>query len=376
VAVPTQMRFLLSARINRIIGTLASELELRRPLNFLNRLPIVSAFDDEITGRFTGHVIAADVIADDQKANVQDSLQLELVSDTIPNIKIGQRLGQRLLNRLYQLMNSGNVMGQNALKNWDMQLAANLLLAIRQRQNAMACAMMLDTFTYARFGVNITGASWGMPAGLKVTSGVAWNGNPTTATPLSDIWSLDQYARLNYGIAFNVVTMGTLDFRDMIATTEFANKAWQTLGASFLTTSAALPTKNDPAMLAVAGRVLGKTILLDDTTYNERNAAGTFTTTRVLPAHKVLLSRSQDEGDGQIMDLANGVTTESIAANLMTTDMIGADREGGVPPESYGPIAYYTPRADLNPPDCTAWGVARSFPRKFQPEATAVLTVG
>jgi hypothetical protein len=364
----TQMRFLMTARINRIIGTLAAELEIKRPLNFLARLPLVPAYDDELIGRFTGKILAADIVADDQEAVVNESMQLELFTHAIPNVKHGQRLGQKMLNRIKQLEAQPTVQGENALADWEMSLAENLLTGIRQRQNAMACSMMLDTFTYSRFGVQILGASWGMPANLKVTTGTAWAANPTTATPLSDLWAIDQVARLAYGIEYDTWTMGTADFRAMTATTEFANKATLTLGAAFLLTGAAIDTKNDPKMLQLAQQVSGKTIVLDDTTYNEKSAAGTVSTTRVLPANKVLLSRREDENNGRAYDFANGVVTESIVADLVggAPDGIGGDQ--------YGPIAYYAGRPDLNPPDVSAWAVARCFPRKFVPECTAVLT--
>jgi hypothetical protein len=368
----TQMRFLSTARINRIIGTLAAKLEIERPLVWLDRLNLVPAFNDELTGRFTGKVLAADLIVDDQRAVVQENMSLELVADTIPNIKIGQKLPQRLLDRLRQFEQQGTVSGENALRDWDMKIAENLLLSVRQRQNAIACAMMMDSFSYDRLGVKITGATWGMPANLKVTPSVAWGGNPTTATPLSDIWNIDQVARLAYGIEYDTVTMSTSDFRDMAATTEFAQRATLVIGAHFLLSSAALRTKNDPEMMKIAKQVLGKEIVLDDHTYNVRANDGTITTTRTLPLHKVVLHRSQDERDDSIWDMANGMPTESIVADMIGQG-VGADLGG----EQYGPIAYWTPASpDLNPPGAVCFAVVKSFPRKFVPESSAVLTVG
>lgn len=363
----TNMRWLTTARISRIIGTLANQLEIGRELIYLRRLPIVPAFDDELVGRFTGRIIAADLIADDQKAVVQESMQLEVVTHAAPNIKIGQRLGQKLLNRIDQLERGVlPTAGANAMRNWDNQLAENLLLGVRWRMNALACAMMIDSFAYDRFGIKITGGTFGMPAALKVAVGVAWS-TAATATPLSDIFGIDQVARLNYGISYDTVTMTTADFRNMVKTTEFANQATMILGAAFLLTPAALQTKNDPRMMQQAQQVLGKRIVLDDFQFTTRNNAGTIATTRALPTGTVLLSRSQDEGNGMVMDMANGVPTETIAARLTG----GAPGLGG---DRVGPLAYYTGRQDLNPPDLTAWGVAKAFPRKHIPEATAVLT--
>lgn len=362
----SQMRWLTTARINRIIGTLAATLEIQRPLIYLDRLPLVNAFDDDLVGRFTGKIIAADLIADDQEALIQESMTIEVVTHAAPNIKIGQRLGQKLLNRI-KTLEEGNmaVSGQNALADWDNNLAENLLLGIRWRMNALACAMMIDSFTYNRFGLQVAGGTWGMPAALKVAVGTVWSN--IASTPLSDIYGIDQVARLTYGISYDTITMTTPDFRNMVKTTEFANQATLVIGAQFLVTPTALRVKNDPQMLELAKTVIGKTIVLDDFQFNTRNNAGTLTSTRALPTGTVLLSRQQDIGDTQVMDMANGIPTEAIVADMIG----GVDGLGG---EQFGPVAYFTGRNDLNPPDMTAWGVAKAFPRKHVPEATAVLT--
>jgi hypothetical protein len=368
----TQDRLLSSARFNRIVGRLAPQLDLERPLNFLNRLSLVPAFDDELTGRFTGKVLAADVIADDQEAVVQESLSLDVVTHSAPNIKIGERLGQKLLNKLTQWQAGlyRSVSGQDALRDWENDLANKLVLGVRQRLNAMAAAMLMDSFTYNRFGVQITGATWGMPSNLKVTTGVTW-ATSATATPLNDMWAVDQVSRLQYGISFDQVYMSTTAFREMVSTTEFASKAAIPLTAGFGITAANLPTKNDPAMKVIAERILDKTIILDDTTYNERANDGTITSVRVLPVNKVILCRSQDDGNAEAYDMANGQVTESMVADLIGGGMIGGNLTGNIT----GPVGYYTGRVDLNPPDAVAWAVARCFPRKFLPEASAVLTV-
>lgn len=374
MAVLTQWRFLNSARLNRIVGTLAAELEIRRPLVYLERTPLVAADDDELTGRFTGKIMAADIVTDDQKAVVNQSMTLELITNVIPNVKHGERMGQKFLNRIERLKNGTLAVtsGENRLKDWEAQIAENLLLGLRWRLNAMACAMMMDTFSYNRFGVQIAGASWGMPSDLKVTVGTAWGANPTTADPLGDILAIDQTARLKYGIEFDTVTMGTLDFRDMVATTSFANRAALIVQAHFLTGPSALLTRADPEMKVLAQRILGKDIVLDDHQYNERASDGSITTTKTLPRFKIILSRAQDHGNAQAYDMANGVPTEAIVA-----DMIGMAPAGLGGREQYGPVSYYTPADDaLNPPGIDAWAVARCFPRKFIPESTAVLTVG
>lgn len=360
-------RFLDNARINRIIQTLASELNIARPLIYISRLPIVNAFDDEIMGRFTGKVIAADIIADDQEAVVQEGLKVELTTTQIPNLKVGQRVGQAALSRMERLQRASIVEEENAMADWEQTIARNLLLGVRQRMNAIACAMMIDAFTYDRMGVQITGATWGMPANLKVTPATGWAS--TSSTPIADAFSMDAVAQDSYGMMFDTMTLSSLNFTQMTNTTEFANKAALVLGAGFLTASSALLTGDRTRMQALAGQILNKRIVIDDATYTERSNSGVPSTTRYLPQHKVLLSRSQDEGNGNVMDFANAIVTESIVASMMAN---GPEGLGG---PQYGPIAYWTGRPDLNPPDIVGWGVARGWARKIVPEATAVLTV-
>jgi hypothetical protein len=44
------------------------------------------------------------------------------------------------------------------------------------RQNALLCAMQCDLgFNYNRLGISLQGATWGMPAVLKPTVGIAWS---------------------------------------------------------------------------------------------------------------------------------------------------------------------------------------------------------
>lgn len=357
----TQWRFLNTARLNRVIGTLADTLIIERPLVYLNRLTLVPSFDDEMIGRFTGKLIAADVIADDQKAVVQEGLSLEVFAHSIPNIKLGQNLTQKFLTRLQQFEQGSLPGGENALRDWDSKIAENLLMSVRQRLNSMACAMMLDTWSYDRFGVKVSGASWGMPANLKVTTATAWSN--VASTPIADILGLDEVARINYGIIYDTLTMGSTDFNNMVKTTEFANRVSLTLNAGFSVGVANLMREDQAAMLTLAGKLLNKTIVIDDHTYYTRNNAGTVSAaTRTLPANKVLLSRKQDEGNPNVMDMANGIVQES-------------NQIEELPENSYGPVAYYTPSAeDANPPGWNVWAVSRSFPRKFVPEATAVLT--
>ena len=360
-------RFLNTARLAMIVMTLAAKLDLARPLRFLKRVQMVNAFDDEIIGRFTGKVYAADIIADDQEAVTYEAGKVELVTTGIPNVKLGSRIPQAVLNRM-AAMSARSATGteENAMTAWENRLAENLVLGVRQRENAMVCAMMLDDFTYDRLGIKIVG-TFGTPADLKVTVSVAWGANPTTATPVSDILALVNHAATTYGQIYNRVTLSQANFIDMVKTTEFKNLA---AGIFIqLQAAAAVNTGNLPMMQNIAGQLLNMEVEIEDATFNEKRPDGSVKRSRVLPANKVMLSNKDDDNNPMIMDLANGIVTESLVAGLT------GNAPEGLGGEQFGPIGYYTSRSDLNPPDVVGWGVARCFPRKHQPEATAVLTV-
>jgi len=361
-------RFLDSARINRIVQTLATDLEGRQPLVFLARTPVVDTDDDEIVGKFKGQVFAADIIADDQEAVVYDTVgQFQFVATNIPNLKMGSRLGQGMINRLARLRrNLPQTNDMRFLTDWENNVAEMLVTGIRQRINSLICAMQLDTLNYNRFGIKLENANWGMPADLKLTSAVGWN-NAATATPLTDLQVIAQeVAPDTYGEIYNRVTMSSKAFRFLTQTTEFQNRISGELRYNF--GAGQLNVRDAGAMRQLLANILGLEIEIYDGTYWERANGGARTRTRVLPSNKVILSNSGDDNNREAMDFANGVVTESIVSGIID--------EGNIGGEQFGPISYYTGNTDLNPPDIRAWAVARGFPRKHRETATSVLTVG
>lgn len=367
----TGFRFLQSVNINTLVQTLESRLELGQNLTFLNRLPIVNAEDDEIFGRYSGQVFAADIIADDQEAVVYEGGQVveTFVPGTIPKIKMGARVGEGMIRRLARLADKIELSGpdQDIITGWENQLANRLVQGIRVRQNAMACAMMLDDFVYDRLGMKIQG-SWGTPADLKVTPVTPWD--DPTATPIRTIELVAQEIAPDvHGQVYNRITMSRAAFRYLTQTNEFLERAKFLYRFDIPATS--FNTRDFGTMQQLFTAMTGLELELEDTTYRVRNADGSVLQTRVLPANKVILSNSNDDNDPAVMDFANGIVIESVVAPLFNAD--AAAFIGG---EQFGPIAYYTGKQDLNPPDLSAWAVVRGFPRKHVETATAVLTVG
>jgi hypothetical protein len=393
MAVIRGWRFLDSNRINRVVRTLADELEAAgmRNLLALQRTPVVNADDDEIVGKFKGQFVAADVIADDQQAVVYNTVgQLETVTNSIPNIKMGSRIGQKMIDRLARLRR--NLSTPNDIRfftDWENTIAEQLIVGVRQRINALICAMWLDDGDYDKYGLVMQNVSWGTPAGLKkvLTSTDRWStdGGSTANVGGTNIMGnilemVNTTGPEGYAESYNRITMSSKAFRFLSATTEFSSWVGGDLRFNFqVASSGNSGTGLDSQgrimpLLADAGtarrltaNMLGIEIEIYDGYFYSEGNAGKRATERYLPENVIIFSNSEDDNDNNAMDFANGIVTESIVS-----DLVG---QGGIGGEAFGPIAYYTGNTDLNPPDIRAWAVARGFPRKHRETATATITV-
>jgi hypothetical protein len=355
-----------SVRFNRLVQDQATNYQRNLPLRFLDRTATVPADDDEITATFTGQVFAADLLTDDAKATVYEAGKLDLVTTSIPNLKVGVRFSQGTINRLGNIrrnFGSRGIQGDvEFFRNWETRTAANLIRGVDERKNMLICAMMLDSLSYSRGGVIVNG-SWGMPSALKVTPSTLWTS--TSATPITDILTLKEVASTTYGETYDKLTLPRADFTNAVKTDEFKALIQGQVGWAAATAFNA----RDPRLQGYFSDMIGMSIELEDKTFTEQTSTGGRTATRVLPLGKVLLSVASDENDTGAYDFGNAVVTESIVAGLI------GDPDNAPQGEQRGPFAYYTGNMDLNPPNLVAWGVARGFPRKHRPTATSVLTV-
>jgi hypothetical protein len=378
MAVIRGWRFLDSARINRVVRTLADELEAAglRNLVALQRTAVVNADDDEIVGKFRGNFVAADVIADDQEAVVYDTVgRFEFVSTNIPNIKMGSRISQKMIDRLARLRR--NLAGANDVAfftDWENTIAESLIVGVRQRINALICAMWLDSGNYNKYGIILQGVSWGTPAALKTTlagtdrwsTDVGVTANVSATNPITNLQIvLNETAPDTYGEIYNRITMSSKAFRFLTSTTEFQNRIAGELRYSF--GAGQLNLRDAGAMRQLAANILGVEIEIYDGIFYEAGNAGKRVQQRYIPENMVLFSNTNDDNDSSAMDFANGVVTESVVS-----DLIG---NGGIGGEAFGPVAYYTGNGDLNPPDIRAWAVARGFPRKHRETCIATMQV-
>lgn len=361
-------------RVNAIMRALRDNRELPQNLAFLNRTPLIDATDGEITARFTGNVLIADVVMDDQAAVVRTQGSITLDTNKIPNIKTGTPVTQEMLNLIDRINAGGGIRDdEGIIDNWLNRSLDNLLTGVRQRMEFFCVGMALNTVTYDRLGVKFT-VTFGAPSDLLVTVGTLWT-NAGASTPVANLQTQQALGREKYGKNYNAFTMTSVSFRRMIATTEFRDKAAlynQLVGV----TAATFPLADIPAMTQLAGRILQATLELYDAKYVQENSAATQSVVAFFPDDKVVLRDTADDNSTQAYDFANGIVTESIVAEMTGLNVVGGGENGGFGGQVSGPVSYVTAASpDLNPPGMNLWAVARGFPRKHDLAAFSVLTV-
>lgn len=360
---------LATSRVTRIMEGLRDVRELPQNLRLINRTPIVNATDGEIVAFWEGNVYPADIIPDDQRARVATVGKFVLETNKIPNIKQGEPITQEMLNLLDRIKAGGAIRDDvGVVNNWLMRAMERRLLAVRQTMELMRVGAFLDSLVYSRLGVTFT-ATFGKPSALKVTTATPW-ATAASAMPVADIQAHAAVRAETYGKATSRLTMVSATFREMIATTEFREKAAvynQLVGI----TSANFPTADIGTMTAIAGRILGYEIELYDAKYAVQNLDGsTSSFSNYWPVGYVGFSDAALDNDPNVVDFANGVVTESVVSSITGGPF------GGFGGPAYGPVGYVTPQSpDLNPPGINVWGVARGMPRVLDKSAESYLKV-
>lgn len=372
---PVSYAPLESTRLTRIIQALSDVRQNPQNLLMYNRTAKSNATDGEIIARYIQYNPVADIIADDERAVVYNTGKFSFESVAIPNVKRGSAIRQEQLNQLQSIAANGGIGNTDAanagtlFNGWRNRELANLDLAVKQRMEAMIIGMQLDSFSYNRFGIQLSNVTWGMPADLKVTPAVTWD-TAATADALTDILTVKRLASIRYGETYNRVTMSGAALIYMINQVATQNKMRFVLPPSV--SSNLLPLQNNDYMKNLISTYLNMEIEVYDGRYWQQNTDGTTTSVPFLPINKVILSSKADDNDASVMDLANAIVTESIVADLVDGSPVGSF--GG---PQFGPVAYTTlSDAQLNPPGVTMWACARCFPRKQRLQATSVLTVG
>jgi hypothetical protein len=381
---PASIDFFTAARVNGIMQGLTDPRLLPGTLTWNQRIPDVPAADGEITAKFVGTLTIADLIANDAKAVIYKQGRFQYETNEAPNIKMGIGLNQEMIQTLDRIQSSGGIPNDDVglFNNYMGRLMANVKYGVELRKEVLKLAMLLDGYSYDRLGIKMQNLSWGMYSDLKVTPGTAWGtaaGVPnSTATPITDINTIRRVAMQRYGINLNRATMSTAALQMAAGTTEFANQVKLVYAPSFgAGVTPAIPLQSDMVIKnlmqnIIAGTTQGAfTIEIDDRRYWAEDNAGALNSWRIHPANQVLLTATENDGNANAYDFANGVVTESRVASMLPSGVFGNI------PVGRGPIAYATPAdVNLNPPGVVVWGVARGFPRKHLNQASGVLNVG
>ena len=377
MASPAQVDFFSSARITGIMQGLTDPRLLPVPLTWNARIPDVPSTDEEVSAKYVGTLLIADIIADDAKAVTYSQGRFQFQTTTVPNIKMGLAMNQAMINALQRIKETGGV-NRDDVGFFNDRWAKNVQdvkYGVELRKEVLKIAMLVDGLSYDRLGIKMSNVTFGMYSDLKVTPGTAWSN--TAATGLTDIQNLRQVARQRYGIDLNRATMSTPALRALVAQTEFQSQIKNVAYATLLGGPAPVaPLQGDPYLKRLGELVIGGvgepfTIELDDRRYWSQADTGTITDNRFHPISTVLLTSAANDGNSNAYDFANCVVTEGIVGNMFPSNVMGPVTTGR------GPIGYTT-LADqsLNPPGTVTWGVARGFPRKHQNQSSAILNVG
>jgi hypothetical protein len=241
----------------------------------------------------------------------------------------------------------------------------DLVAGVWARIEWVLMGMLTDSLVYSANGVKFS-LTFGMPSDLKVTPGTLWS-NAGAATPISDLQTVRNTARLKYGVDLNRLSLSQTAFTYMISTTEFQNKAQ--LYSQYAFPAASFPVQDLGLATGVFNRMMdGMMVEIDDRSAYVENADGTQTATRFLAVNKALLTSEALDGNSRAMDFADGVVTESMPG--IVPNLIGAATG-----ERRGPFGYFTsgdPQG--NPPGLNGWAVSRGFPRKHVKSSSAVIT--
>jgi hypothetical protein len=337
-------------------------------LVLLNRTPEVPRVDEEIEAQHTGHIYAADIIVDDEKAVVRTADQFNMVTSKIPNIKTGVLITQTMANLLLRLQNNAALPGEDGIvRSYAATKLANNILSIRIRMEMLLWAMWTGVTSYNKLGVRFSGIDWGMPSYSKIVPSTYFSN--VASTPFTVISNAANTVNQLHGKTFNRIEMSRKVFNYIVATDQFKAQA------NLFTARAAFPTGSDPFASPTTNQnllaqMLGLTLELRDESFEVQHNDGTGRFVRYMPEHLIVLSNSADDNNPAVREFSQAVVTESVMMNLPGVNVIGAST--GMPIQR-GPVGYATVPYDLNPPNATIWGVTRGMPRRSDKVQTVTI---
>lgn len=377
MATPGQLAYFDSARVTGVMNAQVDPRLQPQPLIWNQRIPDVPSWDEEITAKYRGSLLIADLIMDDAKAVVYSQGKFQFESYTVPNLKMGMAMNQPMINALQRIKMMGGVQGGDDANVFADRYNANIAAVkygVELRKEVLKIAMILDGFNYDRLGIKAAGVTWGMYPDLKVSDN-DWTSTSTTG--LTTITTLRQLAKARYGISYNRATMSTAALRALVKQTEYISQVKSVYLAYSLGAAApTAPLQTDSMLKMLAQQVIAGAgepfiIEINDERYESQDNTSVVSQNRKWPINKIALTSTANDGNAAAYDFADCVVTESIVGNMVPNSVIGNI------PIRRGPLAYVTASdQNLNSPGLITWGVARGFPRKHQDQASAVIDVG
>lgn len=377
MATPAQLAYFESGRVTGIMNAQTDPRLMPQPLTWNTRIPDVPSWDEEITAKYRGSLLIADLVMDDAKAVVYSQGKFQFESYAVPNLKMGLSMNQSMLNALARIQAMGGIPNDDVgvFQDRYMKNISDVKYGVELRKEVLKIAMVLDGYNYDRLGIKAANVTWGMYPDLKVND-ADWTNIATTG--LSTIMTLRQLAKARYGISLNRATMSTAALRALVKQTEYQSQVKSVyLAYSLGAAGPAAPLQADSMLKTLAQNIIAGvgepfTIEIDDRRYESQDNTGVITQNRFWPLNKIALSSTAYDGNPNAWDFANCVVTESIVSNMgIGTNVVGTM------PQQRGPIGYVTlADANLNAPGIVTWGVARGFPRKHMDQSSAVIDVG
>lgn len=345
-----------SARFNNLVREASAIKSDTNNLIFINRTPIVSYFDDEEligASMITTETkfFAADVITDENETTVvYDSIKsFEFRSASIPNIKIGQHIGQSTLNRAEKYRKYKESADLKILQEHEQTAAESAIKGVNQRFNQMLVPYMLGRDINA-YGIVFKTTNKVAP---QIHRKADWTVNPH---PLASIRGHLKAVKNKYGVTYDRVTMSSTMLRAIVRNCD--NKKVIKAGSTGIKEG-----------IVALGKALKLEIEIYDGTFATRGTDGTLKHIPYLPKDVLLFSNTANDNKKDVFHFGNAVVTESIVSTLFNTN---AGNFGGA---MVGPIGYYTVEGNLNPPDVKAWAVSRGLPVLVDATAFSSLTV-
>ncbi len=376
--ITAQTGFFSSARVTGLMQGITDPRLLPQRLTWSERIPDVPGVDGEISAKYVGTMLIADIIADDQKAGTYTQGRFQYQTTQVPNIKMGISMNQSMIAELDRIQAQGGIPNDDTgiFNNKFAKMVQDAKFGVEMRKEVLLIAMLLDGLDYDRLGIKMSGVTWGMYSDLKVTPSIAWSS--VSATPLTDIATVRAVAMQRYGANLDRATMTTPQLRAMVATTEYTNQVKNVNFAVLL----GAPTQTAPltpdtilrrqAEMIISGGI-GEpfTIEIDDRRYWAQSSSGAITSNRFQPNTKVILTSTANDGNSSAYDFLNCPVIESALTGAFPSSVVGEI------PRGRGPVGYMTlSDSALNPPGVVCWGVRRGFPRKHSNASSAVLSVG